>query len=283
MPELPEVETIARKLRTTITGKTIAGITLSGKSLRRPVPAHFAATLQGRTIRRIHRTGKYLIFETDPPAFWLIHLGMSGRLIYRARRSERPRHTHAAIQFADGGELQFCDPRRFGLLDVREVARFADLPEIRLLGKDPLAAGFDPEWMWRELRKSRRELKSFLLDQHRIAGLGNIYACEALFRARLHPARRCDTVSRREAAALTRAVGAVLRAAIRHRGTTFSDFVDSDGEYGGHQDFLRVFQREGKKCRRCRATIRRMRQANRSTYFCPRCQDGGLRGKGKEG
>ncbi len=283
MPELPEVETIARKLRTAITGKIITGITLSGKSLRRPVPVNFSSTLQGRSIRTIHRMGKYLILETDPPAFWLIHLGMSGRLIYWAGRAERPRHTHATIRFADGAELQFCDPRRFGLLDVSEVPQLADIPEIKVLGRDPLAAEFTPDWLWLELRKSRRELKSFLLDQHRIAGLGNIYACEALFRARLHPARRCHTLMKRDAGALARAVRAILRSAIEHRGTTFSDFMDSDGEYGEHQDFLLVFQREGEKCRRCRATIRRMRQANRSTYFCPHCQNGRLSGKGKQG
>jgi formamidopyrimidine-DNA glycosylase len=272
MPELPEVETIARKLDGSISGKRITGVRLSGKALRRPIATDFALRLQGRTVCTIHRRGKYLVVELAPKSFWLIHLGMSGRLRYNRHPSEHPGHTHAVIEFDDGGELQYCDPRRFGLLVVHEVSRLETLPELQRLGSDPLDPQFDARKLWPQLSRSRRELKSFLLDQSKIAGVGNIYACEALFRARLHPARRCNTLSLREAAALTRATRQVLQAAIDHRGTSFSDFRDSDGELGEHQDFLRVFQREGEPCRRCRATIRRLRQANRSTYFCPRCQ-----------
>lgn len=283
MPELPEVETIARKLRKTIVGKRIDEVCLSGKTLRRPVPADFVSQLQGRTIRAVYRRGKYLIVEMEPRAFWLIHLGMSGRLLYSAGPIERPRHTHAAVRFADGGELQYRDPRRFGLLDVHEILGLAALPEIRCLGKDPLSSGFTSYWLWLELAQSRRDIKSFLLDQRKVAGLGNIYVCEAMFRARLHPMRRSNTVTRREAAGLTRAIREVLQAAIHHRGTSFSDFIDSDGKPGENQDFLHVFQREGEKCRRCAATIRRVRQGNRSTYFCPRCQGGMAGERTKEG
>jgi formamidopyrimidine-DNA glycosylase len=286
MPELPEVETIARKLRRSITGKRIAEIRLSGKSLRRPVPAGLISTLQDRTIRIIHRRGKYLILEMEPRAFWLIHLGMSGRLLYASRPVVPQRHTHAAIRFAEGGELQFVDPRRFGLMDVYEVSGIDGVPEMQRLGRDPLDSVLNGGWLWPELAKSGRDLKAFLLDQHKIAGLGNIYVCEALFRARLHPARRCRTVGRKEAGALAKAICEILQKAVDHRGTSFSDFIDSDGELGSHQDFLRVFQREGEKCRRCRATIERIRQANRSTFYCPRCQKsmseertGGSRGR----
>jgi formamidopyrimidine-DNA glycosylase len=282
MPELPEVETIARKLRETIAGKRIDEVCLSGKSLRRPVPGDFVSQLRGRTIRAVHRRGKYLIVEMEPRAFWLIHLGMSGRLLFSAGPIERPRHTHAAVRFAGGGELQYRDPRRFGLLDVYEISGLAALPEIRRLGKDPLSSGFTSRWLWRELSQSRKDIKSFLLDQRKIAGLGNIYACEAMFQARLHPMRRSNTIARREALGLTCAIRGVLRAAIRHRGTSISDFVDSDGKPGEHQDFLHVFQREGEKCRRCDAIIRRVRQGNRSTYFCPRCQRG-MVGKRRKG
>jgi formamidopyrimidine-DNA glycosylase len=283
MPELPEVETIARKLRKSIVGKCIAEVYLSGKALRRPMPGDLASLLRGRTIRSIHRRGKYLILAVEPRAFWLIHLGMSGRLFYTSVLAERPGHTHASVQFTDGGELQFCDPRRFGLMDFYQVSSLEALPEVQRLGKDPLGAGFDADWLWLELAQSKRDLKSFLLDQQKIAGLGNIYVSEAMFRARIHPARRCHTVTRREAAALTRSIREVLLQAIRNRGTSFSDFMDSDRQPGGHQDFLQVFQREGKKCCRCRATIARMKQGNRSTYFCPRCQDGTLDRKGKKG
>jgi formamidopyrimidine-DNA glycosylase len=227
----------------------------------------------------IHRRGKYLILEMEPRLFWLIHLGMSGRLIYASHAMEAQNHTHCTIGFAGGGELQFCDPRRFGLIDVYQVPCLDDVPEMQRLGKDPLGEGFSAGWLWAELGRTRRDLKSFLLDQHKIAGLGNIYVCEALFRAHLHPQRRCNTVEHREAVALARAVDEVLRAAVQNRGTSFSDFMDSDGELGAHQNFLHVFQREGEKCRRCRAHITRIRQGNRSTYFCPRCQDGASKGK----
>ncbi len=278
MPELPEVETIARKLRGTITGKQVAGVYLSGKTLRRPLPGDFAALLCGRTIRLIHRRGKYLILEMEPHAYWIIHLGMSGRLFYTARPANREKHTHALVRFTDGAELQFSDPRRFGLMDFCQAARLDSLPDLQRLGKDPLGSEFDSDWLWPELAKTRRDLKSFLLDQQRIAGLGNIYVCEAMYRARVNPARRCNTLTRREAAALALAIREVLVEAVRHKGTSFSDFMDSDGEPGSHQDFLRVFQREGEKCRRCHATIARMKQGNRSTYFCPRCQ-GGMPGR----
>ena len=272
MPELPEVETIARTLRAAIAGKRIAAIYQSGKTLRRPVPADLDARLRNRTVHAIHRRGKYLIVEMRPPAFWLIHLGMSGRLLYTPGTAKRPPHTHAAIRFAGGGELQYLDPRRFGLLDVYEKATLEELPEVKRLGKDPLGSMISAVWLWQELARTRRDLKSFLLDQRRIAGVGNIYASEVLFLARLHPQRRCNSLSRKEAAALARATRKVLRTAVDHRGTSFSDFRDSDGALGEHQDFLRVFQRDGETCRRCLGMIRRIRQGNRSTYYCPRCQ-----------
>jgi formamidopyrimidine-DNA glycosylase len=281
MPELPEVETIARKLRPAIAGKRIAAVFLSGKALRRPVPADFAARLLNRTVRTIHRRGKYLIVEMRPHAFWLIHLGMSGRLSYTSGAANRPRHTHAAICFAGGGELQYFDPRRFGLMDVYEIPGLEELPEVKQLGKDPLSSKIAAVWLWQELVQTRRDIKSFLLDQRRIAGVGNIYASEVLFRARVHPERRCNTLSRGEAAALARATPEVLKAAVDHRGTSFSDFRDSDGAPGEYQDFLQVFQREGEKCRRCPATIHRLRQGNRSTYYCPRCQEKGPGGTRK--
>ncbi len=272
MPELPEVETIVRRLRLEIIGKRIAEVSLSGKSLRRPMPGDIAARLRGKTIRSVRRRGKYMILEMEPHAFWLIHLGMSGRLFSSAGPLAGGKHTHATIRFDDGWELQYRDPRRFGLMDVAEGRELSSFSEIRNLGKDPLGPEFDRHWLSAELAQTRRDLKSFLLDQRKIAGLGNIYVCEALFGARLHPARRCNTVTTREAAALTRSVRAVLAAAIVKRGTSFSDYVDTDGSPGGYQEFLRVFYREGERCRRCRSSIRRMRQGNRSSYFCPACQ-----------
>jgi len=272
MPEMPEVETIARKLRRSLVGKSVRRIQLSGLSLRRPVAASFTEILSGRRISGIRRRGKYLVIELEPRAYLLIHLGMSGRVFHRRGADEVSRHTHALLGLSDGSVLEYRDPRRFGLLAAYEVLRMGEIPDLQSLGKDPLSAGFNAEWLWPLISRSRCEIKSFLLDQRRIAGLGNIYVCEALFRAKISPARRCHSLSREEVESLVRSVREVLRTAIRNQGTTFSDFMASDGEPGSNQRYLRVFQREGRNCRRCGAEIGRLRQGNRSSYFCPGCQ-----------
>jgi len=272
MPEMPEVETLARKLRQTIVGKRVVEVRLSGLPLRRPIADTFASHLQGRTITRIMRRGKYLIAEMDPKAYWVIHLGMSGRILYHAHESTATKHTHAIVRFSDSTELEYRDHRRFGLLSACEVRRPGLIPEIWPLGMDPLHSGFNDKWLAPLLRKSRQEIKSFLLDQSKVAGLGNIYVCESLFHARIHPARRCFTLNPDETALLVGAIRKVLRTAIRHKGTTFSDFMDSEGNPGDNQNYLRVFQREGEKCFRCRGQISRMRQGNRSSFYCSCCQ-----------
>jgi len=272
MPEMPEVETIARKLRRTIVGKSIAEVWLSGLPLRRPLGPALAQCLVGRTIRRIHRRGKYIIAELEPRLFWLIHLGMSGRVFYFGAETEKPKHTHAVIRFADSSELQYRDHRRFGLMAAHEVPRLRNVPELAALGVDPLDPGLTAAWLEPMLRKSRVEIKSFLLDQSKIAGLGNIYVCEALFHARIRPLRRCFTLTEAETRALVRAIRKVIVLAVRNRGTSFSDFMDPDREPGANQHFLCVFQMDGEKCRRCRSIIRRLRQGNRGSFYCPRCQ-----------
>jgi formamidopyrimidine-DNA glycosylase len=275
MPEMPEVETLARKLRRTVVGKCVEDVRLSGLPLRKPIARTFVSKLQGRTIRKIVRRGKYLIAELEPKAYWVIHLGMSGRILYHDRAQEyaAAKHTHAIVRFGDGTELEYRDPRRFGLLAAYEVGRPGMIPEVRCLGMDPLHPGFKEKWLGPMLRKSRQEIKSYLLDQRRVAGLGNIYACESLFLAGIHPARRCLTLDSEETARLIGAIRKVLKTAIRRHGTTFSDFVDSDGKPGDNQNFLMVFQREGENCPRCRAPIKRMRQGNRSSYYCAGCQE----------
>jgi formamidopyrimidine-DNA glycosylase len=272
MPEMPEVETIARKLRRSVIGRSVREVRLSGLSLRRPVAASFADILRGRMISKIRRRGKYLVVELEPRAYLLIHLGMSGRVFHQRGGEEPSRHTHAVISLSDGSLLEYRDPRRFGLLAAYDVRRMREIPELSRLGKDPLSGSFDREWLWPLISHSRCDIKSFLLDQRRIAGLGNIYVCEALFRAKIHPARRCRSLSREEVGSLVKSIREVLRTAIRNQGTTFSDFMASDGAPGSNQRCLRVFQREGRKCRRCGALIRRLRQGNRSSYYCPGCQ-----------
>ncbi len=272
MPEMPEVETIARKLRMSLPGKRVVDVQLSGLPLRKPIAESFASRLRGRTIRRIHRRGKYLAIELEPRAFWLIHLGMSGRLLLQQPPFHPARHTHALVRFSDSNGLEYRDHRRFGLLAVYEVSGLAEIPELQALGVDPLGRQFNSSWFRPRLKASRMEIKSFMLDQRKIAGLGNIYVCEALYHAGILPTRRSFTLTPAETERLVRAIRKVLRAAVRNRGTSFSDFMDSDGEAGGNQKFLRVFQRAGRKCGRCGSQIRRMRQGTRSSFYCPCCQ-----------
>jgi len=272
MPEMPEVETLARKLRKTVTGKKIVRVSLSGLPLRKPLPGNFTDRLQGRTIRRVSRHGKYLVIELDPRMFWIVHLGMSGRLFYHPEVFHSEKHTHAVVCFSDASVLEYRDPRRFGLMDVYEVEKPGQIPEIRSLGLDPLRAGFNPGRFETMLLESRCELKSFLLDQRKVAGLGNIYVCEALYMAGIHPARRCYTLEFVEISRLVEGIRTVLRRAVRHRGTSFSDFIDLEGNPGKNQNYLKVFQREGKPCVRCGNAVRRIRQGNRSTFYCSYCQ-----------
>jgi formamidopyrimidine-DNA glycosylase len=272
MPEMPEIETLARKLRKILIGKQVEDVRLSGLPLRKPISDTFAEKLHGRSIKKILRRGKYLILELEPHAYWLMHLGMSGRILYHPHPCDHANHTHAIFRFSDSAELTYQDHRRFGLLAVYEVPRIAQIPELRLLGADPLSPAFNKDWLGLLLKKSRREIKSFLLDQRQIAGLGNIYACEALFLAQINPARRCCTVTSSETERLVHAVKKVLLSAILNRGTSFSDFMDPDGKPGENQNHLKVFQKEGKKCVRCGAIIHRMKQGNRSSFFCSRCQ-----------
>jgi formamidopyrimidine-DNA glycosylase len=272
MPEMPEIETLARQLRRKVIGKHIVEVRLSGKRLRSPISGSFAADVCNRSIRKILRRGKYLIFELEPRAFCLIHLGMSGRILTHQSATNPAKHTHAVFRFADDTELEYRDPRRFGLLAAYEGLKLSRIPEICGLGKDPLSLGFNEKWLGSMLRNSRREIKSFLLDQHKVAGLGNIYVCESLFLAGINPARRCSAISLSETARLVAAIRTVIKDAIRRRGTSFSDFIDSDGNLGENQNFLTVFQREGETCTRCREPIRRMWQGNRSSFYCSYCQ-----------
>jgi formamidopyrimidine-DNA glycosylase len=273
MPEMPEVETLARKLRERLVGKRIAHVSLSGFPLRKPIADSFAEILRGRTIREILRRGKYLIVELEPSAFWLMHLGMSGRVLYHPRSEAGTKHTHALIRFSDSTELEYRDPRRFGLMAAYEGLPLNQIPEIRSLGKDPLSSGFNGKWLETQLHESRQEIKSFLLDQRKVAGLGNIYVCESLFLAQIHPQRRCYTLASEEIEHLAGAIRKVVRSSIRRRGTSFSDFVDSEGNPGENQNYLMVFQKDGEVCARCGTPIRRILQGNRSSFYCSNCQE----------
>jgi formamidopyrimidine-DNA glycosylase len=226
----------------------------------------------GAKIRAVRRRGKFILIDLSRVGGQqigiLVHLGMTGRLRVQNQREERLKHTHVVWALPRGSELRFVDPRRFG--SVRAARNIDVLPEVRALGLDPLSE-LDAEKLRNLLASSRAPIKAFLLDQHRLAGLGNIYVCEALFRARIHPRTRARR-AQGKAELLVRAIRETLQTGIDNCGTSFRDFVDSTGEPGKNIKALRVYAREGEKCFTCAGLVRRLVDGGRSTFYCSRCQ-----------
>jgi formamidopyrimidine-DNA glycosylase len=272
MPELPEVETFARSLHPHVVGQVLAEIWGSGVPLRRPVDLAALRAQRGARILSLTRTGKYLLFHLSSERVLVSHLGMSGRFLLSRPDEPLAPHTHLRFSFVGANhEVRYLDPRRFGCALLVEPGRVQGLLR---LGPDPLGEGFSPEGLLLALRGSRRDLKSLLLDQSLVAGLGNIYVAEALFHAGLRPTRRGEQITKKDAAALHQAIREVLSQAVERRGTTLSDggYVDAEGQTGENQDHLQVYGRDGLPCRSCGAAIRRLVQAGRSSFYCPRCQ-----------
>lgn len=274
MPELPEVETIARELRRAgIEGRRIRAVNVRWPRTVAPAePRRFAAALQGQTIRRVVRRGKYLVWALEDGSSVLIHLRMTGQLGVAGGREPRAPHVRLDIRLDDGREVRFCDTRKFGRwLHTRA-------PENRLaaLGPEPFDRAFTPASLRAALRGRRRALKPLLLDQRTVAGLGNIYVDEALWQARLHPLRGANTLRPAECRALHAAIRDVLRAGIRDGGTSLgagrTNYASPSGRRGRHQERLNVFARTDQACPRCGARIRRLVVGQRGTHICPRCQ-----------
>ena len=274
MPELPEVETVRRTLAESVVGKKIIQADILLPKMVRDCPlASFVGGVTGRSIRRVDRRGKFLLLRLDSELTLVVHLGMSGRFFYAEERPPGgfPRHTHAVFRLDDGGWLVYCDPRQFGRLtladDPRRVVR-----GLGRMGPEPLEREFSASYLEGVLGRRKGRIKQVLLDQGLVAGIGNIYADEILFDARIHPERRAESLTGEEAARLHQSIRRVLRRGIRHRGTTISDYVDGRGVPGDFQNRLKAYGREGEACPRCGEQIRRIRLAGRSTYFCPGCQ-----------
>ena len=273
MPELPEVETLRRMLEAHVVGRAVRSVRLSGKRLREPVPRDTPRLLLGRTVRAVGRHGKFLLIGLDGGLTLLSHLGMSGRwLFFPCPPRERLPHVHARLGFTDRSALWFQDPRRFGLLRAVPTARLAADPALATLGPDPLSHRPDGADLKSRARGLKLSVKNFLLDQKRIAGVGNIYASEILHRAGVNPRRRAGSLTTAEWSATAAELQAVLREAIERFGTTFSMYRTLWNEPGTYGDQLRVYDRADEPCRRCGTAIRRIVQGQRSTFFCPRCQ-----------
>jgi len=281
MPELPEVETVARGLRQAILGRRIVSVTL-GKTDFIDDPAALKQHLPGRQIEAVERYGKFMLLWLSAvngkarviangdaaPASLLVHLGMTGQIAPSPAGQPLEKHTHVCMLLDDGRELRYTDARRFGRIAYLTKALLAE--ELAGFGADPLEVS-KKEFANRVCGR-RARIKALLLDQGVLRGVGNIYADESLWRARIHPARLGTKLSRKDAEGLRRALQEILRKAIVLRGSSISDFLDAAGEPGEYQRHHRAYGREGKKCYRCKTAIRRAIVAGRSSYFCPKCQ-----------
>ena len=281
MPELPEVETVRRGLAAAMEGRRIEGVEVRRHDLRIPVPAGFAERLRGRTLLRLGRRAKYLVGQFDDGTVLLAHLGMSGRILIdpadagaagagSADPGRHRNHEHIVFRVGNGTTVRFSDPRRFGLMTLTDEDGFPDHPLIRNLGPEPLSADFTGPALAARLESRRTSVKAALLDQRVVAGVGNIYACEALYVARLSPRRTAATIRGVRAARLADAVRGVLRDAIEAGGSSLRDHVAPSGELGYFQHNFKVYGRDGKPCPdcECAASIRRIVQAGRSTFYC---------------
>lgn len=275
MPELPEVETVCRGLRPRLEGRVLARVTTRRPDLRFPLPADFAARLTGRRVTRIDRRAKYILAHLDDGMVWLTHLGMSGRMVVAAGPSNVvDKHDHVTIDTDAGDHVVYNDTRRFGFMDLFPAESMAAHPRLAGLGPEPLGPELTGPRLERLLHGRTSSLKAALLDQRIVAGLGNIYVCEALFRAGLSPERPAGSVSGRRAARLAESIRAVLAAAIAAGGSSIRDYVQTSGELGYFQHDWTVYGREGEACPRCAGTvaIRRVVQSGRSTFHCAKCQ-----------
>jgi formamidopyrimidine-DNA glycosylase len=270
MPELPEVETIARGLAKRVAGDVVESVWLGSKPEPLKSPAgQIAATLQSKRIADVRRVGKHIVFDLEPTqgdgasaAQWIVHLGMTGSVLVCSPDADLAKHTHAVVRLASGRELRFVDSRRFGRLSVIE--------KFQAPGAEPLQIGVDD---FRKLFRGRKTpIKSALLNQKLLSGVGNIYADEALFRAGIRPRRRAASLTGDELGSLHKSLRRVLREAIKLGGSSISDYVGADGEEGFFQLKHRVYGRERKPCLVCKTPIKRIVIAGRSSHYCPKCQ-----------
>jgi len=292
MPELPEVETVRRGLQPVMEGARIVKAEARRGDLRRPLPKDFVKRLEGRTVTGLGRRAKYLLADLSSGEVLMMHLGMSGsfRVIrengektpgdFHHPRAEDRAHDHIVFHMSSGARIAFNDPRRFGLMLLVPRTELADHPLMKAIGPEPLGNEFGAAMLAAACRGKKTSLKAALSDQKVVAGLGNIYVCEALHRARLSPKRQASTIATRAGAptpraeALVGAIKAVLQDAIKAGGSSLRDHRQTDGELGYFQHHFRVYDREGAPCVTpgCKGTVKRIVQTGRSTFFCPVCQ-----------
>lgn len=274
MPELPEVELIARSLDKLVRGRTIR----TARLLRERLAPHttrsaFSRSLRDARINFIHRRGKHILFDLTNGKTLIVHLRMSGRFSLLRAEIENPKFTHAIFHF-DDDRLVFDDQRHFGLMKIVKTSELHEAKELKKLAPEPFSDDFSVAYLYKSAKASRRSLKEFLVDQTRVCGLGNIYACEAMFAAGIHPAKRTNRLTRANVERLHESIKAVLGEAVAYAEHLKVDPENLEGNYfsGSSDPRWYVYDREGEPCRNCKTTILRLKQGSRSTYFCPKCQ-----------
>ena len=282
MPELPEVETVRRGLAPVMEGVVIARADVNRSDLRWPFPAQMAERITGQRVERLRRRSKYVLADLSSGDTLLIHLGMSGRMLISGDPlgqfvHEHPaaeKHDHVVFHMENGARITFNDPRRFGAMDLMETAREAEHKLLAVLGPEPLSNDFHEAILVNALKGRNMPVKSALLDQRIVAGLGNIYVCETLFRAEISPARKAGRIAAVRVAAMVPIIRDILGEAIEAGGSSLRDFRQADGELGYFQHSFDVYGREGQPCKTegCDAKITRIVQSGRSSFYCPQCQ-----------
>ncbi len=275
MPELPEVETVCRGLRPILKGNAFKRVVQRRPDLRIPFPQDFVTQLEGQAVVDIRRRAKYLQILLDSDVVLIIHLGMSGRILIEDEKTKTETygsHDHVIFHMKSGHQIRYHDPRRFGLMTLCDQAKIDQHKMFAHLGPEPLENEFNPESLALKLAHKKTPIKSALLDQRVVAGLGNIYVCEGLYRARINPLRLAQTLTAQELKVLVPELKAVLREAIESGGSTLKDYAGPDGELGYFQFQFQVYNQEGNPCSACGQIIKRIVQSGRSTFYCPRCQ-----------
>ncbi|MEH6829698.1 bifunctional DNA-formamidopyrimidine glycosylase/DNA-(apurinic or apyrimidinic site) lyase [Sulfitobacter sp.] len=282
MPELPEVETVRRGLTPVMEGVVIARADVNRPDLRWPFPERMAERLAGQRVVRLRRRSKYVLADLSSGETLLIHLGMSGRMLisgdplgnFTHEHPAAEKHDHVVFHMENGARITFNDPRRFGAMDLMETAKEADHKLLAVLGPEPLGNDFHEAILVQALKGRNMPVKSALLDQRIVAGLGNIYVCETLFRARISPTRKAGRIAAPRVAGMVPIIREVLNEAIDAGGSSLRDFRQADGELGYFQHSFDVYGREGEPCKtaECDATITRIVQSGRSSFYCPQCQ-----------
>ncbi|OGQ77535.1 MAG: DNA-formamidopyrimidine glycosylase [Deltaproteobacteria bacterium RIFOXYA12_FULL_58_15] len=273
MPELPEVETVRRGLEAQLVGRRVDEVVVRDRRLRLPVPSgKLRRLIAGQRVLGARRRGKYVLLDFDGGAVLMVHLGMSGRLTFAKAGVPYAKHDHVVFELDGGRELRFNDPRRFGLVDAFARSDEPKHPRLANLGVEPLAVEFNANMMHKLSRGSTRAVKSFIMDASVVVGVGNIYACEALFAAQIPPSLSVGRLSKVRWQRLVDAVRGTLVDAIARGGTTLRDFANPAGEAGYFATDLRAYGREGEACVRCGRRIRRIVQGGRSTFYCAHCQ-----------